>query len=251
MFPEGRHPGSVRRRLSSKDELVVVGIERNPAEARVGNRELRVWRLTKKSENLRRRTGDDTERFASLVGDDKPNIRLIPDPLLHKAQAILLVSDARDDRVESFPPPQCGRGRRRSGRPVDRRMPQRRARPERSTSGKPRLGRTRNPRSRRSQEERKSGVVAGWLIEDWQTRLGAPRPKMPAPTPFSGGGRYRRHNELVRRREANNGIRATRKPATCAECGVAASVNVRIYCMSRPERFGGAVYCYTHQRYVR
>ena len=83
----------------------MVGIERNPAEARVGNRELRVWRLTKKSENLRRRTGDDTERFASLVGDDKPNIRLIPDPLLHKAQAILLVSDARDDRVESFPPP--------------------------------------------------------------------------------------------------------------------------------------------------
>lgn len=37
----------------------------------------------------------------------------------------------------------------------------------------------------------------------------------------------------------------------CVTCGVAVSEKVRDYCLERPQRFGGRVYCFTHQRGVR
>jgi len=36
----------------------------------------------------------------------------------------------------------------------------------------------------------------------------------------------------------------------CVVCGVTVSDKVRQYCLSHPERFGGKVYCYRHQREV-
>jgi restriction system protein len=39
--------------------------------------------------------------------------------------------------------------------------------------------------------------------------------------------------------------------AHCARCGVAVSARVREYCESHRKRFGGLVYCYSHQRAVR
>ena len=39
--------------------------------------------------------------------------------------------------------------------------------------------------------------------------------------------------------------------AECATCGVVVSAKVRDYCIARPQRFGGAIYCFTHQRGVR
>jgi len=39
--------------------------------------------------------------------------------------------------------------------------------------------------------------------------------------------------------------------AHCVTCGVAVSEKVRDYCLERPQRFGGRVYCFTHQRGVR
>lgn len=37
----------------------------------------------------------------------------------------------------------------------------------------------------------------------------------------------------------------------CATCGKAVSPQVSSYCLSHPVRFGGKVYCYTHQKSVR
>jgi restriction system protein len=34
----------------------------------------------------------------------------------------------------------------------------------------------------------------------------------------------------------------------CVTCGVAVSEKVRDYCLARPQRFGGRVYCFNHQR---
>jgi restriction system protein len=39
--------------------------------------------------------------------------------------------------------------------------------------------------------------------------------------------------------------------ARCARCGVAVSDRVRAYCLGRPGRFGGRIYCFKHQRTVR
>jgi restriction system protein len=39
--------------------------------------------------------------------------------------------------------------------------------------------------------------------------------------------------------------------AHCVTCGVAVSEKVRDYCLARPERFGGRIYCFKHQRGVR
>jgi restriction system protein len=36
--------------------------------------------------------------------------------------------------------------------------------------------------------------------------------------------------------------------AVCATCGRSLSKKVRDYCLARPRRFGGHVYCFTHQR---
>jgi restriction system protein len=36
----------------------------------------------------------------------------------------------------------------------------------------------------------------------------------------------------------------------CATCGGAVSIRVRDYCLARPDRFGGRVYCFNHQRQV-
>jgi len=43
----------------------------------------------------------------------------------------------------------------------------------------------------------------------------------------------------------------TEPPAACVVCGRSVSDRVRQYCLDRPERFGGKVYCYQHQRYRR
>jgi restriction system protein len=40
-------------------------------------------------------------------------------------------------------------------------------------------------------------------------------------------------------------------PANCARCGDVVSEKVHAYCIAHPERFGGLVYCYTHQRGFR
>jgi len=52
---------------------------------------------------------------------------------------------------------------------------------------------------------------------------------------------------------------AERAPATvaspsgafCARCGEPVSVKVRDYCLAHPQRFGGLIYCFKHQRAVR
>jgi restriction system protein len=36
--------------------------------------------------------------------------------------------------------------------------------------------------------------------------------------------------------------------AHCATCGIAVSGKVRDYCVARPQRFGGRIYCFQHQR---
>jgi restriction system protein len=41
---------------------------------------------------------------------------------------------------------------------------------------------------------------------------------------------------------------ATTDSRSCASCGVSVSEKVRDYCLARPQRFGGRIYCYTHQR---
>ena len=38
------------------------------------------------------------------------------------------------------------------------------------------------------------------------------------------------------------------EPAHCVTCGAVVSTKVRDYCLARPRRFGGRVYCYRHQR---
>jgi restriction system protein len=37
----------------------------------------------------------------------------------------------------------------------------------------------------------------------------------------------------------------------CAECGIAVSEKVYAYCVDHAERFGGAIYCFKHQRRFR
>jgi restriction system protein len=39
--------------------------------------------------------------------------------------------------------------------------------------------------------------------------------------------------------------------AQCATCGVVVSDKVRHYCLARPQRFSGSIYCFAHQRGVR
>lgn len=41
------------------------------------------------------------------------------------------------------------------------------------------------------------------------------------------------------------------EPGRCAACGNVVSEKVRDYCMARPERFSGNIYCFDHQRSVR
>ena len=38
------------------------------------------------------------------------------------------------------------------------------------------------------------------------------------------------------------------EPNACARCGTPVSAKVRDFCVARPERFGGRLYCYDHQR---
>ncbi len=39
--------------------------------------------------------------------------------------------------------------------------------------------------------------------------------------------------------------------ANCAKCGNQVSDKIREYCLARPKRFGGLVYCYEHQKKFR
>jgi hypothetical protein len=36
--------------------------------------------------------------------------------------------------------------------------------------------------------------------------------------------------------------------ARCVSCGVVVSTKVRDYCLARPNRFAGLIYCFNHQR---
>jgi restriction system protein len=42
--------------------------------------------------------------------------------------------------------------------------------------------------------------------------------------------------------------RVAEDQAHCASCGVAVSEKVRDYCLARPDRFAGRIYCFKHQR---
>lgn len=45
-------------------------------------------------------------------------------------------------------------------------------------------------------------------------------------------------------------VTATDASESCVTCGKSVSPKVCAYCIDRPERFGGHVYCYDHQRSV-
>lgn len=45
-------------------------------------------------------------------------------------------------------------------------------------------------------------------------------------------------------------ISSNEPQSVCAICGVTVSDKVRQYCISHPEKFGGKIYCYKHQREV-
>jgi restriction system protein len=62
-------------------------------------------------------------------------------------------------------------------------------------------------------------------------KMGASRDEAAVPSPALAAGAHR--------------------VATCVTCGNAVSVNVRDYCLAHPERFGGRIYCFRHQRSVR
>jgi len=49
-------------------------------------------------------------------------------------------------------------------------------------------------------------------------------------------------------REGNEASTASAGAATCAKCASPVSAKVMDFCLSRPERFKGLVYCYDHQR---
>ncbi len=55
-------------------------------------------------------------------------------------------------------------------------------------------------------------------------------------------------NALVTSEKA---AQSTSASAHCTTCGKAISPQVSSYCLSHPERFGGRVYCYEHQKTVR
>jgi hypothetical protein len=44
--------------------------------------------------------------------------------------------------------------------------------------------------------------------------------------------------------------KAASPTAACAACGVTVSKKVLDYCVARPQRFGGPIYCFGHQRSV-
>jgi restriction system protein len=48
-----------------------------------------------------------------------------------------------------------------------------------------------------------------------------------------------------------DGIPDAADGAHCVTCGVRVSEKVRDYCLARPQRFGGRIFCFTHQRSVR
>ena len=53
------------------------------------------------------------------------------------------------------------------------------------------------------------------------------------------------------RRLARSGLRTSSLlplSSCCSTCGTRVSDKVREYCLGRPRRFGGKIYCYRHQR---
>jgi restriction system protein len=67
-----------------------------------------------------------------------------------------------------------------------------------------------------------------------------------------------RHSEIDGDRDGTVASRKDVQPslfpvahASCAKCGKQVSDKVRDYCLSRPKRFDGLVYCYQHQRTLR
>lgn len=45
-------------------------------------------------------------------------------------------------------------------------------------------------------------------------------------------------------------IKVDESQSVCVICGVTVSDRVRQYCLSHPEKFGGKIYCYRHQREI-
>jgi restriction system protein len=70
-------------------------------------------------------------------------------------------------------------------------------------------------------------------VQDDQAEGGAPAPATPTDVPMA---------------EPVAPPTPAAEVATCATCGRSVSAKVRDYCLARPQRFGGLVYCFAHQR---
>ncbi|UKS26640.1 hypothetical protein LOZ80_34865 [Paenibacillus sp. HWE-109] len=60
-------------------------------------------------------------------------------------------------------------------------------------------------------------------------------------------------HRIVRARQTqhiNTVVEAKVESFVCAECGKKVSEKVREYCLERPNKFAGQVYCYDHQKTV-
>lgn len=91
-------------------------------------------------------------------------------------------------------------------------------------------------------EVRRQGKAVGSGLADARSEIGA------APTSTE------RNSPDERELQAEVSTPApieTLDTAHCAICGAAVSAKVREYCLARPARFGGKIYCFNHQRDVR
>ncbi|MEC0227360.1 hypothetical protein [Paenibacillus alba] len=61
-------------------------------------------------------------------------------------------------------------------------------------------------------------------------------------------------HRIVRARQTqhiNTFVEAKVESFVCAECGKKVSEKVREYCLERPNKFAGQVYCYDHQKMIK
>ena len=106
----------------------------------------------------------------------------------------------------------------------------------------------------------KDGFKTAVQAKRWNKRIGVKAVQ----EAVASAGYYKCHRTLVVAnrdftRQAQVLARATSSTASdngdstnarCVTCGVAVSEKVRDYCPARPQRFGGRVYCFKHQRGV-
>jgi len=100
--------------------------------------------------------------------------------------------------------------------------------------------------TRQAQELARANNVELWGRETLVAKLLAVRGKGEASPAVVATKRDRVPRTLEP--EAADGVAAR---AQCATCGVVVSAKVRDYCLARPQRFGGSIYCFTHQRGAR